>query len=173
MLNDTYESEEVWFGNSLVEALRDVTPKMAEKRVSSNSHSIAEIVYHLTTWRIFAVRKLQGDVEFDITTKDKDWKKFPIVDEFEWEALQMELSLSQEELITELQKLTSDAFLETYVPGREYSYYTLVHGVMHHDIYHVGQIGLIKKVLKSLPAEEDEMGSLGSDDHYGSDSDYY
>ncbi|WP_109673185.1 DinB family protein [Dyadobacter jejuensis] len=173
LLNDTYESEEVWFGNSLVESLRDVTPKLAERRLSTNTHSIAEIVYHLTTWRIFAVRKLQGDKEFDITTKDKDWKKFPVVDDFEWEALQMELSLSQEELITELQKLTDDSFLETYVPGRDYSYHTLVHGVMHHDIYHGGQIGLIKKALKTMPNEEDELDSFGDGNKYGADSDYY
>ncbi len=117
---------------------------MAEARLS-NTHSIAEIVYHMTTWRIFAVRKLQGDAEFDIKTEDKDWKKFPVVDEFEWEAIQMELSLSQEELISELEKIADDSFLEEFVPGRDYSYYTLIHGVVQHDVYHAGQIDSLKK----------------------------
>ncbi len=173
LLNDSYESEEAWFGNSIVESLRDVTPKMAEMRINPNTHSIAEIAYHMTTWRIFVVRKLQGDAEFDIKTKDKDWKKFQVVDDFEWEAIQMELSLSQEELVTEIQKIADDTFLEKYVPSRDYSYYTLIHGVIQHDIYHVGQIGLIKKILKSMPLEEDDYGSFGDPDGYGADNEYY
>ncbi len=83
----------------------------------------------MTTWRIFAVRKLQGDTNFDIKTKEKNWKTFPQFDEFEWETLQMELSLSQEELISELEKRTSDEFLDQIVPGRTYSFYTMLHGV--------------------------------------------
>ncbi|WP_215239867.1 DinB family protein [Dyadobacter helix] len=173
LLNDTYESEEAWYGPSVVEALRDVTPKMAEKRLSTNTHSIAEIVYHMTTWRIFAVRKIQGDAEFDIKTQDKDWKKFPVVDEFEWEAIQMELSLSQEELISELEKIESDMFLEDFVPGRDYSYYTLIHGVIQHDIYHAGQVGLIKKALKSMPADEDDYGAYDDHGDFSGDNDFY
>jgi uncharacterized damage-inducible protein DinB len=172
VLNDTYESEEAWYGPSLVESLRDITPKLAEMRLSSNTHSIAEIVYHMTTWRIFTVRKLQGDAEFDIKTQDKDWKKFPIVDEFEWEALQMELSLSQEELISELEKIESDTFLEEFVPGRDYSYYTLIHGVIHHDVYHTGQIGLIKKALITKQAEDD-FGAYDDRAGFDQDNDYY
>jgi uncharacterized damage-inducible protein DinB len=173
VLNDTYESEEAWYGPSVVEALRDVTPKLAELRLSTSTHSIAEIVYHMTTWRIFTVRKLQGDAEFDIKTLDKDWKKFPIVDEFEWEALQMELSLSQEELVSELEKIEDDGFLEDPVPGRDYSYYTLIHGVIQHDVYHTGQIGLIKKALKNKQIEEDDFGAFDDRADRGHDSDYY
>ncbi|MBO9612247.1 putative damage-inducible protein DinB [Dyadobacter sp. BE34] len=174
VLNDTYESEEAWYGPSVVEALRDVTPKIAEARLSSNTHSIAEIVYHMTTWRIFAVRKLQGDAEFDIKTQDKDWKKFPVVDEFEWEAIQMELSLSQEELVSELEKIEDDSFLEEFVPGRDYSYYTLIHGVIQHDVYHAGQIGLIKKAAKAMRLEEDDdYGAYGDRSDYDNSADYY
>ena len=172
LLNDTYESEEAWYGPSVVEALREVTPKLAERRLSESTHSIAEIVYHMTTWRIFTVRKLQGDKEFDIKTQDKDWKKLPVVDEFEWEAIQMELSLSQEELISELEKIESDEFLEEYVPGRDYSYYTLIHSLIHHDVYHTGQVSLIKKALKSM-AMEDDFGSFDNEGSFNDEDDFY
>ncbi|MEO6685904.1 MAG: DinB family protein [Dyadobacter sp.] len=174
VLNDTYESEEAWYGPSVVEALRDVTPKMAELRLSANTHSIAEIVYHMTTWRIFTVRKIQGDEEFDIKTEDKDWKKIPVVDDFEWEAIQMELSLSQEELVSELEKIENDSFLEEFVPGRDYSYYTMIHGVIQHDVYHAGQIGLIKKALKGMQLEEeDDFGAFDDRANFGGSDDYY
>ncbi len=168
LLNDTYESEQAWHGPSVVEALKDVSPKMSEARLSPNTHSIAEIVYHLTNWRIFAVKKLQGDEQFDIKTRDKDWKTFAVVDDFEWEALQMELSLTQEELVSELEKIENDDFLEDIVPGRDYTYYTLLHGIIHHDLYHTGQVSFIKKGLQLRDLGEDgleshDLGNRGSD----------
>ena len=168
LLNDTYESEEAWHGPSVVEGLRGVSPRMAESRLTSNTHSIAEIVFHMTTWRIFTVRKLQGDAEFDITNKDKNWKVFTFFDEFEWETLQMELSLSQEELISELEKKENDDFLEDIVPGREYTYYNLLHGIIHHDIYHSGQISLIKKGLALNQDLNDIEDSVNFGDEYDS-----
>lgn len=107
--NLIYESEEAWHGPSVVEVLSDVSWEMAAEKIMPNTHSIAELVYHMTTWRIFVVKRLQGDGEYEVT-KARDWKTFPIFDEFEWEALQMELSLSQEELIAELEKEKMTSF---------------------------------------------------------------
>ncbi|GAA4434566.1 hypothetical protein GCM10023091_09700 [Ravibacter arvi] len=169
LINDTYESEEAWHGPSLVGSLRDISPALAEARLTPNTHSIAEIVYHLTTWRIFVARKLQGDKDFEIRTPEKDWKVFGMVDEFEWETLQMELSLSQDELVSLLEQTEDDAYLEELVPGKNYSYYTLLHGIIHHDLYHAGQISLIKKGLTLRNFEERDVDTFDSDYGYGQD----
>jgi len=169
ILNDVYESEEAWHGPSVVEVLKDVSPRIAQGRLTPNTHSIAEIVYHMTTWRIFTVRKLQGDTGFDVHALNKDWKKFGVVDDFEWEALQMELSLSQDELINELENLPDDSILEEIVPGRDYAYYTLLHGIIHHDLYHAGQIALIKKGL----AMSGNVREAYDDEHFKSGYDLY
>ncbi len=173
LLNDTYESEEAWHGASVVEILRDVTPKLADRRLAPSTHTIAELVFHITTWRIFAVKKLQGDKAFDITTKEKNWKVFPTVDALEWETLQMELSLSQEELVSELEKKDSDEFLETIVPGRNYSYYTLLHGIVNHDLYHAGQIALIRKGLGQTVFEEESLEDMDDNGIFGADYDEF
>lgn len=157
LLNDTYESEEAWHGPSVVETLRGVTPRLADRRLAPDTHTIAELVYHMTTWRIFTVRKLQGDAQFDIKTKEKNWKVFTNIDALEWEALQIELSLSQEELIGALENRQDDSFLESVVPGREYSFYTLLHGIVNHDLYHAGQIALIKKGIGKVGLEEENL----------------
>jgi uncharacterized damage-inducible protein DinB len=168
--NLIYESEEAWHGPSVVEVLSDVSWEMAADKIMPNTHSIAELVYHMTTWRIFVVKRLQGDGEYEVT-KSRDWKTFPIFDEFEWEALQMELSLSQEELITELEKRDNDEFLEEIVPGREYDYYTMLHGILQHDLYHTGQISILKKALiykglgkKSRSEDDDYYSNSGAND---------
>lgn len=167
LLNDTYESEQAWHGPSVVEVLREVSPKLANKRISPATHTIAELVFHMTTWRIFVVRKLQGDTSFDIMTKEKNWKTFPQFDEFEWETLQMELSLSQEELISELEKQTSDEFLDQIVPGRTYSFYTMLHGVVHHDLYHGGQIASLRKALSLEALDNDNLEDFQDSDTFG------
>ncbi len=173
LLNDTYESEQAWHGPSVVEVLRGVTPKMADKVVIQHTHTIAEIVFHITTWRIFAVRKLQGDANFDIRTKEKNWKTFNHFDELEWETLQMELSLSQEELVSELEKKSNDDFLDDIVPGRDYSYYTLLHGIINHDLYHAGQISLLKKGLLNDSFREEDLEDLNDSSIFGDNYDDY
>ncbi len=82
---------------------------------------------------------------------------FSIVDELKWGTLQIELSLSQEELISELEKKENDVFLEDIIPGRDSSYYILLHSLMHHDLYHAGQIGLIKKGLSAKTFEDEDL----------------
>ncbi|GAA4450830.1 hypothetical protein GCM10023189_12050 [Nibrella saemangeumensis] len=148
LLNTTYEGEEAWHGPSVVEVLRGVSPEMAGRKITPNTHSIAELVFHMTSWRIFCVKKMQGDATFDITTPEKNFgSPNQKIDAFEWEALQMELSLSQEELINELDKRDDDEFLEDIVPGRDYTYYDMLHGIITHDLYHAGQIMILKKAL--------------------------
>jgi uncharacterized damage-inducible protein DinB len=178
LLNTTYESEEAWHGPSVVEALRGVTPAMAGRRITPNTHTIAELVFHMTSWRIFCVKKMQGDADFDITTPAKDFGALPDkIDDFEWEALEMELSLSQEELINELDKRDDDEFLEDIVPGRQYTYYDMLHGVINHDLYHTGQIMILKKAFTFQGAgsryenDVDEYGSPFGSSH--DNDDYY
>ena len=167
LLNTTYEGEEAWHGPSLAEVMRDVTPDMASLRISPNTHSIAELLFHMTSWRIFCVKKMQGDEQFDILTPEKNFGQLPEkIDDFEWEALQMELSLSQEELINELDKRDEDEFLEDIVPGRDYTYYDLLHGIINHDIYHAGQVQILKKALTFKAAGAGRFND--DDDDFGS-----
>jgi uncharacterized damage-inducible protein DinB len=179
LLNVSYESQEAWHGPSLVETLRGVTPDMAGRRLTPNTHTIAELVFHITSWRIFTTKKMQGDAEFDILTPEKNFGSFPNkIDDFEWEALQMELSLSQEELVNELDKRDDDEFLEDIVPGRDYTYYDLLHGIINHDVYHAGQVMILKKALTfqgagshTTTADDDDFNGEHFGNRYGEE--YY
>lgn len=155
LLNTFYEGDKPWYGPSVVEVISGVTSKLAQARLTGNTHSIAEIIYHMTTWRIFAVKKLQGDADFEIVDKEKNWKTFPYFDDLDWEALQMELSLSQDELVTVLEGMEDDSYLDKIVPGYDYDYYTLIQGIINHDIYHLGQISIIKKGVKLRVSDDD------------------
>jgi uncharacterized damage-inducible protein DinB len=161
-----------WHGPSVLEVVKDIKPKLAANRVQ-NVHTIAELVYHITSWRIFASKRIQGDEEYEIKTEKQNWGNLKTMDEFEWETLTMELSLSHDELMLALEE-KNDKFLDEIVVGTEYDYYTLLNGIIQHDLYHTGQMAILKKMKsKKLQDEEDEDGHGKSsryfNDEFGDD----
>ncbi len=92
----------------------------------------------MTTWRMFALRKLRGDNEFDVS----DELNFP--KKGNWGGAIEGLEQSQRDLISELSRF-DEKKLQEIVPGRKYSFYKLLHGIAHHDLYHLGQIVMISK----------------------------
>jgi uncharacterized damage-inducible protein DinB len=127
-----------WHGPPVMEVLKEVTPDQADRRLGSH-HSIHELVAHMTAWRVFALEKLNGNEAYDVS-EEQNFPDQPLP----WADTLNALRRSQEELLTALGKLTA-AKLSEKVPGKKYSFYTLLHGIIHHDLYHLGQIALIRK----------------------------
>lgn len=146
-----------WHGPSIMEAVKGITPKEASFKTPT-VHTVAELIYHITSWRIFTLKRLQGDSDYQIDTDKKNFGSEPKVDQFELETIIMELSLSQDELMKELDK-KDDEFLTQIVPGSEYDYYTLIHGIIQHDLYHTGQIMILKKMANAKGGADDDFSS--------------
>jgi uncharacterized damage-inducible protein DinB len=143
-----------WHGPSILELTKGLSAREAAFK-AGNVHTIAELIYHITSWRIFVVKRLQGDDSYNIEDDKMNWGNFGKIDQFELETLMMEMTLSQDELIKELDT-KDDAFLDKIVPGSEYPYYTLVHGIIHHDLYHAGQISILKKLAAAGAKTSDD-----------------
>jgi uncharacterized damage-inducible protein DinB len=133
-----------WHGPTVTEVLDTLTPADGQKRLP-NTHSIAELVNHMTAWRVFTVKKLQGDPAYKVTEE----LNFPVSND--WESAINDLKRSQEQLLAALKAFPEERLTEK-VPHTEYNYtfYTLVHGIIHHDLYHLGQIVLINKSVKTV-----------------------
>lgn len=138
LIKSTFEKK-AWYGPSVKEVLKDITPLQAKTRIN-NTHSIIELVAHMTAWRIFAVKKLEGDLEYTVT----DELNFPKATH--WENTVADLYASQAKLVKAIQRFDA-SLLHQPVPNSSYGYTfnTLLHGIIHHDTYHIGQIVLIKK----------------------------
>jgi hypothetical protein len=153
-LAETYEGMP-WHGNSLKELLKDVDVKIAFYRPFEGKHNIAELVAHILVWRQFAIEMLNKNYTFKIdigTLAD-----FPEVVESEkvWRELLLLLDENQVELIEKLTQFNASN-LEDDIPQRNFSYRFLFEGVVHHDVYHGGQIGFIKAAyMASLPVNKD------------------
>ena len=137
LLEETFSGSHAWHGPTVMQALTGISPETRKARLSKNTHSITELVAHMEAWRNFVIQKLRG-VEFEMTDELNFPKPGP------WTKCLSKLKLSQSKLIDALHAFPKDNLYKR-VPGRKYDFYTLLHGVIQHDIYHTGQISLIKK----------------------------
>lgn len=119
---------------------------------TSGLHSIAEIISHLTTWRIEAILKIKTG-KGSITDDDpSNWKSIQLLKKIGMEEILRQYNESLFKLIG-LLKQENDTFLNEFYYDNdfkgEYHYRFLIQGMLHHDIYHLGQIALLIKCLKS------------------------
>lgn len=131
-----------WYGISLMEKL-DAIPWEIVNENKYGSKSIAILVQHVVNWRIFVLRKLQGDVAYDLKIDGpNDWSDIHGNNLQEWDELKMRLQRTQIELLEVLSGATVE-LLEKKVPGKKYSFGNVLPSIVQHDIYHLGQIAML------------------------------
>lgn len=130
-----------WHGDSLVEILADVDAAKAEVKPASGGHSIWELVLHIAAWAQAALEVVSGESE---KLSADDWPVLAEVGESAWAQSQKELTSVGGQLQDAILGMEENR-LDDVVPGREYSYYMLLHGVVQHALYHAGQIAILKK----------------------------
>ena len=145
-LNDHYDGKP-WYGPNLKDSLESLNNAQITKKVGR--HSIKELVAHMINWRQFAIEKLTQNKEFDIKiNSDQDWVPEELLREISWANLLEILQITQQNLIKAIDKIDNE-FLHQIIPGREYDFQHLLFGIIQHDIYHLGQINLIKRYLSN------------------------
>lgn len=117
-------------------------------------HSIAEIISHLTTWRFEAILKIRTG-EGSITDDDpSNWMSNEELRKVGKDEILRKHTESLSELLT-LLKQKNDGFLDKPYYDTDfksnYPYNFLIQGMLQHDVYHLGQIGLLIKCLRSNP----------------------
>jgi uncharacterized damage-inducible protein DinB len=137
-LERTY-SGDAWHGPSLRRVLEGIDGEEARARPIPGAHSVAELAAHVLAWRHETLRRLEG--QGGDAPVEGDWPE-PL----EWEELLEKLDRSQEGLMKAVTALNEEV-LDEKVKGRPESHYVLLQGIIHHDLYHAGQIALLKKGL--------------------------
>jgi len=109
-------------------------------------HSVAEIMSHLVEWRWEIISRLKGNPRKMEVDSPENWKSLAELKEVGWEALLKSFKESQVELINFLSD-KDDEFLTGTYPHSTMMHCYYLEGVIHHDLYHLGQIGLVIKLL--------------------------
>lgn len=131
-----------WYGISMMEKLNTIPWEIVNDE-KYESKPIAVLVQHIINWRIFLLKKLEGDVEYDLKIDSpEDWSEIYIKDQQEWEALKTKLVETQENLVEKLSVKTEE-LLKKQVPGKKYTFLPILTSISQHDIYHLGQIAML------------------------------
>ncbi|MBD0850102.1 DinB family protein [Maribacter arenosus] len=131
-----------WYGDSVMKKLNAVDWHMVNDEIYGDK-SIAVLLQHIINWRIFVIKKLQGDTQYDIIIDElNDWGKVTIQNEQEWELLKQRIRQTQNEIL-DLLANSSEDLLDKNVPGKKYSFGAILPSIAQHDIYHLGQIALL------------------------------
>jgi hypothetical protein len=137
-----------WHGPNLRGALRGLTAKQAAWRPSKSRHNIWEIVIHTTYWKYIVRRRLLSEKKGSFPLKGSNWIKRPIdTSEKAWQSdirLLDEIHGSMREAILNLKP--SDLVKKPL--GSKFSNVSMISGIACHDIYHTGQIQLLKRLMK-------------------------
>ena len=134
-----------WHGPSLGELLDGVTAEQAARTPLPAAHSIWAIVHHVEAWCREAAMTLAGKL-YESRTGDRDWPPVTDTSPPAWRGA-LERLRSAILALTAATGALDDQKLAEPVAGREFTYYVLLHGVVQHNLYHAGQIALLKRQL--------------------------
>ena len=141
-LHHTYHGPS-WHGATLKELLADVSAPHAARKGIRNAHSIWEIVLHAAAWK-HAVRKRLGGEPVSLQG-EADWPVVLDTSAEAWTAAVADLDAAHDSLVEGVRRL-GPSELDRSAPAQDVSLYATIHGVIQHDIYHAGQIALLKKL---------------------------
>jgi uncharacterized damage-inducible protein DinB len=135
-----------WHGPSLMKLLEDVDALTAAAKPLSNVHSIWELALHVAAWDAAGSRRLSG--EKVPLTGTANFPVVPRAAEAEWRKAVAHVKRTHDVLVKTVAALPESRLRER-VPGKRYDFYFMLHGIAQHELYHAGQIAILKKAQSS------------------------
>ncbi|HXZ28413.1 MAG TPA: DinB family protein [Terriglobales bacterium] len=134
-----------WHGPALRRLLRGITAKQAAARPLRNAHTVWELVLHITAWKRAVLRRMQGHALS--LSPAQNFPPMPNATAANWQSTLAALQAAQQDLHRAVAALP-ESRLKRIVPGKRYTLYFMLHGLVQHDLYHAGQIALLKKARR-------------------------
>ena len=141
-----------WHGSPLSSILGGVSHEQAAAKKVANGHSIWELVLHIAAWKNEVRRRLSGAPAAE--PQEGDWPQPGETTAERWQAALEHLETSHRLLVSAARDFPEP---NLYIPsndqrdreqGTGVTYYELLHGLVQHDVYHAGQIALLKKASR-------------------------
>jgi uncharacterized damage-inducible protein DinB len=134
-----------WTWSNLHDNLADVTWQEAIAQVYS-LNSIAALTYHIGYFVTAAIEVLEGR---PLTAHDKFSFDHPAIQsQGEWQNLLDKTFANADKFATLVEHLPQEKLFETFADEKYGNYYRNLHGIIEHTHYHLGQIAVIKKILR-------------------------
>jgi uncharacterized damage-inducible protein DinB len=137
-------SGDAWHGPPLMHLLDGISAEDASKHPVPGAHSVWELVHHVGAWNSIVQHRLQGEtVE---VTAERDWPPVWEVSEPSWRRA-LESLIESRARLRQVAAAQRDDQLNEKIGATGVSRYQILHGVVQHDLYHAGQIALLRKAL--------------------------
>jgi uncharacterized damage-inducible protein DinB len=146
-----------WHGPAVVELLEDVDAGAAAAKPLKDVHSIWELLLHVAAWDRAGLRRLGG--EKCQLKGSANFPRVPAPTDPAWrEAVAM--AKRTHDTLVETVAALSDKRLRDQVPGKRYDFYHMLHGIAQHELYHAGQMAILKKAqLSKRDSTRDKEGA--------------
>lgn len=145
LLEQCFERK-AWHGPHLLAALRGVGVEVAVWRPQPLRKNIAEQALHTAYWKYVVRRKLRGDKRGSFPRKGSNWFPTPHVNEGEWNEIIVLLIDQHRQLVGAVTEIV------TSEPAPPEEKLRLITGIAAHDVYHAGQIRLLRSMFENRPA---------------------
>lgn len=136
---------EAWHGPSVLESLAGLSAAQAASHPIAGAHSIWELVLHVRSDYDLVLRRLAGDGRQP--TAAEDWPACPAATEENWQQTLQELKLLNKKLRQAVRDFPDERLDDPLPLETPYTAYTQFIGVTQHNLYHAGQIALLKRAL--------------------------
>lgn len=144
-IDQAYDSRS-WHGTNLRGSIRGVTARLAGWRPEAGRHNIWELVVHAAYWKYAVRRRLIGGERGSFPLEGSNWFQRPVTaTESAWRADVALLGEMHRQLRTAVAGLPARA-LAGAPPNSTVSNFDLIAGIIAHDLYHAGQIQLLKRL---------------------------
>ena len=137
-----------WHGPSVLSLLEGISASQAAARPIPSAHSIWQLVNHIAAWDRACLRRLNGDPAQ--LSDEEDWAPINDTSESAWQKTKQDLVATHEDLLTKIATLDDSQLDNRIIENPDVPYstiYVTLHGGVQHDLYHAGQIAVLKKAL--------------------------
>jgi hypothetical protein len=137
-----------WHGTTLRGSLRGLSIEQALWRPGSERHNIWELILHTAYWKYIVRRRLTRSKKLSFPRKPSNWPSAPKDPTAALLKDDVILLRNEHELLREAIERFPPSQLSHRAPESKWTYLEHMHGIAAHDLYHAGQIQLIKRLMK-------------------------
>ncbi|MGH9369454.1 MAG: DinB family protein [Thermoanaerobaculia bacterium] len=143
ILDEAFERK-AWHGANLKGALRGISAREAAWRPAPRRHNIWELALHAAYWKYAVRRMLTGEKRGSFPEKGSNWFRRPVSPTEEAWRADLRLLGNEHRKLREAAAALPLSALGRRARGSKYETATLIYGIASHDLYHTGQIQLLK-----------------------------
>jgi uncharacterized damage-inducible protein DinB len=146
LLDEAYDRP-AWHGPNLKGAVRRVRASEAARQPARGRHSVWELAVHAAYWKYAVLRRLTGAKRGSFPLQGSNWFGSPSdTSEKAWKAVLALLEQTHRDLRAAVAALPASAPARR-PKGSKHTISRMVAGAALHDVYHAGQIQLVKRFV--------------------------